>query len=307
MTESASTTSPPNKILLATDLSARCDRALDRAVQLARQWQVPLLLVHALSRESADPWPTHDDMPSARPVPDPAALIERQLRRDLRDDVAGLAIHVLEGEPAEVILDVAKREGCELIVLGTARETFGRSFLGNTVEYLVRKSPASVLIVKKRPRGPYQHVLVGTDFTVESRHGLTAAAALFPQARFTLMHALDIPYQSLWLDAKHRQDFTRMEMATIESFVADAQLPIDIRQRIQLLVEHGPPEFLLQRYVLEQDADLAVIGAFRRGLSFHVLIGGTTRRLVQTIPSDILVVRAPASPAAVQPGESSHT
>lgn len=292
----------PGKILLATDLSASCDRALDRAVQLAGQWQVPLLVVHAQARESAGPWPYADD-PLPPAAADAAALIRQQIQRDLRGAVAELDIHVEEGEPAAVILELAAREHCDLIVLGAARDTLANSLPGSTVESLVRKAPSSVLIVKQRPRGPYRQVLVGTDFTAESRHGLDTAAALFPQAEFTLLHALDIPYKSLWLDPQHRDDFTRMERATIETFAADARLPEDLRQRMHLLVEHGHAELILRRHALVHDVDLCVIGAFRRGLAFHLLIGGTARRIVQTVSSDILVVRAPTSPAAAQPAE----
>ncbi len=39
---------PPKRILLATDLSARGDRALDRATQLASLWGAELAVVHAL-------------------------------------------------------------------------------------------------------------------------------------------------------------------------------------------------------------------------------------------------------------------
>jgi hypothetical protein len=39
---------PPRTILCATDLSSRCDRALDRAALLARHWQAQLVVVHAL-------------------------------------------------------------------------------------------------------------------------------------------------------------------------------------------------------------------------------------------------------------------
>lgn len=284
----------PDRILLATDLSARCDRAVDRAAQLARQWQVPLWVVHAIGREPADTWPSSAHDAAEPPSPGRTALIERQLRQDLGEDLPGLAIHVAEGEPAEVILELARREGCGLIVLGDARQGFACSLPGHTAEQLVRTSPASVLIVRQRPRGEYRHILVGTDFTVESRDGLHAAAALFPQAHIALMHALDIPYQSLWLDEAHRQGFVEMEMATIEAFLADSGLPEQARQRIHPLVEHGHPETMLRNYVLEKEADLTVIGAFRRGLVFHLLIGGTARRLVQAVPGDILVVRAPA-------------
>jgi len=286
---------PPNRILLATDLSARGDRALDRAAQLARQWQVPLLVVHATT-QTAESWPVTDEAPSWRQALEPTAAIERQIRRDLDERVDDLAIHVAEGSPAEVILDATARDGSDLIVLGAASGSLGGGLLGNTAEQLARKSPGSVLVVKNRPHGAYRHILVGTDFTAESRHGLNAAAALFPTAELVLMHALDIPYQSLWLDPAHRQDFTRMEMATMEAFIASAALPDDVRQRIQPLVEHGHPEIMLRNYVLEKDADLTVIGALNRNLAFHVLIGGTARRIVQAVPGDILVVRAPTSP-----------
>lgn len=284
----------PNRILMATDLSARCDRALDRAIQLSGQWQVPLLVVHAAPREAIGAW-------SAMETP---ASLRQRIGRELQGDVADADIHVEEGEPAEVILGVARREHCDLIVLGDASELPGRRLLGNTVETLVRSSPTSVLVVKRRPRGAYRRVLVGTDLTPESRHGLDTAVALFPRAELTLLHALDIPYESLWLDPARRADLNRMEMATIEAFVAEAELPADLRSRMQLLVEHGHPESMLRKHAMEHDSDLTVIGAFRRGLAFHLLVGGTTRRIVQVAPNDVLVVRAQAQPDAGRPGES---
>ena len=288
----AARTTPPNRILLATDLSARCDRALDRAAQLARQWQLPLLVVHAAPRTS-ESWPVADDAPSWRQAPDRTAAIERQIRRDLGERIDELSIHVAEGDPAAVILAATAREGGDLVVLGAAPSGSLGGLLGNTAEQLVRKSPASLLVVKNRPHGAYRHILVGTDFTAESRHGLGTAVALFPGAELVLMHALDIPYQSLWLDPAHRQDFVRMELSTMEAFIAGAALPDDVRQRIQPLIEHGHPEIMLRNYVLEKDADLTVIGALNRNLAFHMLIGGTARRIVHAVPGDILVVRAP--------------
>src|SRR3546814_2882552 len=130
-----------------------------------------------------------------------------------------------------------------------------------------------------------------TDRTTESRNGLEAAAALFPEAGCTLLHALDIPYESLWLDARHREDLARMEMATIQAFAAQARLPADLDRRMRLLVEHGHPESMLRKHALEYDCDLTVIGAFRRGLAFHLPAGGPTRRIVQVAPRDGLVVR----------------
>lgn len=284
---------PPAKILLATDLSARSDRALDRAAQLARQWGSQLLIVHALDRAFESSWTLAEPIPSWRQSLSREANIQNQIKRDLREEVDLLTVHVEEGDAAQVILTTASREGCELIIVGTARdELFGRRLLGNTVEQLVRKSPVSVLVVKARPNGPYQHVLVGTDFTEESRYGLEVAAGSFPQSRMTLMHSFEVPYQALLSDTISSQPFAQTERATMAEFVREAALPGPIRSRILTTIEHGPPGVMLRRYVEEQHADLTVIGAYGKGVLFHLFVGGNAPQIIDSVPSDVLLVRA---------------
>jgi hypothetical protein len=65
---------PPKTIILATDLSSRRDRALDRAIQLANSWGAELLIVHALEGEGL-PLPDHHWLPSWRGPSDAAALV----------------------------------------------------------------------------------------------------------------------------------------------------------------------------------------------------------------------------------------
>ena len=284
---------PPRKILLATDLSSRGDRALDRAAQLARQWDAQLLIVHAIEPAPSSLTWRDLDAPSWRRPPDARVAIERQIRRDLREDVPNLTVLVEEGTAVQVVLDAVAREDCDLVILGAARdELFGRMLLGNTTEHLVRRSPVSVLVVKTRPRGPYRHLLVGTDFTEESRQGLRVATSLFSDAIFMLMYAFEMPYRALLLDNQLSHDFAAMETATIEAFLDESNLAPDVRSRVHTTIEHGPPETMLGAYIVEQGADLTVIGAFGRGLMFHVLVGGTARRIVDAVPSDVLVVRA---------------
>ncbi|GIK50047.1 MAG: universal stress protein [Alphaproteobacteria bacterium] len=288
---------PPQKILLATDLSARSDRALDRATQLARQWNAGLIVVHALENQTiASRSPFYDDLPSWRRPPDPALVVERQIRRDLREPVADLRIIVTQGEAPEVILDVAAQERCDLIVVGATRgQGLGRAVLGRTVEYLIRRAPTSVLVVKSRPSGAYRHILVGTDFTAEAGYGLSVAAHMFPDAAFAVMHAFDMPYRSLSGASQLSRDFSAMEQEEIKAFVRDADMPESVRSGIVTLIEHGRPEVMIHNYVIEQNADLTVIGTVGHGRLFHLLIGGHAPKIVDGTPSDILVVRMPGA------------
>lgn len=82
----------PRTILLATDLSARSDRALDRAVQLARQWNSKLLIVHALEKPPAGApgWTQFEETPSWRRPADPVQMVVEQIRRDAQSEVKDL-------------------------------------------------------------------------------------------------------------------------------------------------------------------------------------------------------------------------
>lgn len=282
----------PRTLLLATDLRGRCDRASDRARQLARQWHARLHVVHVLPASSQE-WPDlpPDDAGLAPPAAEGTYAMQ-QLRREFADDDA-VQLHVVEGAPADAILELAATIGCELIVLGADDEPpIGR--LGRVLESLLRRSPVSLLSVRQRPRGPYAQALIGTDFTAESRYGLEAAAAWLPAARLTLMHVLDVAYQSLWLDASHVDQLLAMERGTMQAFLADTPLPEATLAQLDTRLEHGHAERLLRDAAIAGNADLIVISAFRRGLVFHILVGGTVRRIVPTAPCDVLLVRAPA-------------
>src|SRR5690606_32774670 len=103
---------PQRCIMLATDLSARSDRALDRAVGLAAQRQARLIVLHvyepALADRLAPPDPRRD--------PDrQLALAQRRLARDLGEASPQVEIVVDKGKPVERIRAAAEERGCELI------------------------------------------------------------------------------------------------------------------------------------------------------------------------------------------------
>lgn len=282
---------PPRSILLATDLSADCDRALDRAVALARHWKASLHVVHALSSSEPTPawWALEGDPNSVNA--NQIDFVKRNIRRDLPESIDDLAIHVELGDPYDVISRTAAREACDLIVVGARGPSFA-SLIGQTVTgRLLYRSPHSLLIVKTRPRSDYQHVLVRTDLSPESRCGLETAAAWFSAADITLLHALDIPYRSMFMDAGHSEQFARMEADTTASFMNSAHLPAQARERVQRGVAYGYPEIVLSDYSTSHEIDLTVIGALRRAPILHLLARGTTARIMQSVPTDVLIVR----------------
>src|SRR5699024_4984017 len=123
-----------------------------------------------------------------------------------------------------VVPEVAARERCGLIVMGAGGPSFAGVRVSTIGRQLLRRAACSVLVVKSRPRGPYRHLLVGTDFTAESCRGLETAAAWFADAELSLMHVLDIPYRSMLLEAGQLDAVAQLEHDTMARFVAGARL-----------------------------------------------------------------------------------
>lgn len=283
----------PARLMLATDLSGRGDRALDRAIGLANDWGAELVVVHALEEEAL--YGGGRDLPSWRRPPDLAGTVEQRILEDIRGPHPRLRFHVEDGAPLKVILDAVQTERPDLLIVAMGRTgAFGG--MSRTVDELFRQSPSSMLVVKRRPNGPYGRLLVGTDYTDEAREGLAAAARLFPVADIAVMHAYDMPYRNLYLDPALAERYGAVEQETMATWLAETDLSADARGRITPLIEHGAPESMLAAYVNERAADLTVIGAYERGALFHRVIRGHGPRIVQSVASDVLVVR-PATPA----------
>ncbi|MFC4726754.1 universal stress protein [Coralloluteibacterium thermophilus] len=290
---------PPRAILLATDLSARCDRALDRAVALARQWQARLVVLTVLDpsvRLLAEAAAGH--VPE-RPDPLEAAL--RRLRADADADDVDLVLRVEEGHPGEALLATALEFDCGLIVTGVARnETLGRRLLGTTVDWLVRRATLPVLVVQNRPRRPYATMVAANDFSTSSRYALRVGAAFFPEGRLTLFHAVDVPLLGLRDRSREEAVAEARSAAMLEAreVLEEAGLPAPLRQAADIVVEHGDPARLLRDHVRERAPDLLLLATHGRGALFDIVLGSMARRILECAGTDVLLVRDPRASRA---------
>lgn len=290
----------PGTILLATDLSARCDRALDRAVQLARQWKARLVAVTVV-----DPGTLSETRVRAAPPPSwggdgdgPVARTLRQLRRDAAATDVDIVVRVEEGRVNETLARVAAEEGAGLIVTGIARsESLGRTVLGSTVDWLARHATVPVLVVRDRTRGAYRNIVLASDFSPSARLALERAAGLFAGVPMTVFNAFEVPFLGM-MDPKAQSAIAQgREAATREGqdFLAAATLDPAPREAIRLHVEHGEPVRLTYEYARDHEADLIVLGTHGRSALFDILIGSIARRILETAATDILLVRNPAA------------
>lgn len=287
----------PERVLLATDLSHRCDRALDRAADLARRWEADLVVVHAIERPSGSlALDMSQDVPSAPEPADRAQEVERRLRRYLPLHEIRTAIVVEEGPPAELVLETANRHPADLIVTGVARDrSFQKFLLGGTVDALIRDARNPLLVVKDRTRQPYRQVIVPTDFSDSARYALQTAIILFPDAELTVFHGADAPYAGLMDSTQFLDDMRQAAIVDCHAFLERSGVPDETRARIKIIVEVGAPGPLLARYIEGSDVDLVVVGAHSRGRLMEAVIGNTARAILDSVPCDVLVLRDPSA------------
>lgn len=233
-------------------------------------------------------------LPSWRRPPDPVGLARKHLLADLGATAGKVTVLIDQGDPVEGILRAVETEQCSLIVIGPAKNEFlGRFSLGRTVDRLLRRSRVPLLVVKTRPRKPYRHIVVATDFSDSSRHALQAATRFFPEQKLTVFHAYSSPISDITADRlTHRLKYRDVVMKKYQAFLERMKKP-DTWQEPRVLIEDGSPTFLLRDLVHEEDVDLIVLGSHGHSMILDVFIGSVAKEIMVDVPCDVFLVREP--------------
>jgi universal stress protein A len=152
MTNLAATRADPppaiRQIILATDLGPTSASATDEAFRLAAALQTRLLAVSVIDARSLQ-------LPGGRFRTRVDQERERLETAATHLVVLGRERHVptsfiiWEGDPVESIIDVARSERAELIVVGShGRGTVARALIGSVSDQVVRRAPCPVLVVR---------------------------------------------------------------------------------------------------------------------------------------------------------------
>jgi nucleotide-binding universal stress UspA family protein len=292
---------PLKRMLVASDLSPRAEHALARATLLAREHEAALTVLHVV--EPAPPaglegWPFLPAEIEAQAAAEASAALEARL--------AGVPAHIRTrtGKAFVEIIEQARADDCDLIVLGAHGRAFLRDLLlGTTAERVIRKGDRPVLAVKKPAKGPYRRVTVLVDFSKTAQRALAFATRLAPAARFQLMHAYEIWYEgklrtggttSEQIEQLHRE----YEQKAREQMQASARAAGLDPGTVGYIIRHGYPPTMITHALSENRADLVALGT--RGLSGlrYVLLGSVAEHVLRESPCDVLVAHPPATEAA---------
>lgn len=152
-------------------------------------------------------------------------------------------------------------------------------------------------------RGHYKRVVVATDLSPASVPALRTALRWFGNGSITVFHAYATPLASFAGEVAIREGFRAMAAEDCRRFIADAGLDDEAMRRVQVVLEPGSPEPLLDDYARHHEVDLVVLGTEGAGGLRKALLGSTAEALLRRLQCDVMVVRAsaPKEPDREQP------
>lgn len=142
------------KILVPTDFSEQADYALEAASQLARKYDSEIYLLHLLElpEQFIDPASTGSNQ-----VPEAIFFMRKAHEKfekvKQREILNGIPVYeaVIFKETFKGILDVGKKNDCDLIVMGShGASGLKEVFIGSNTEKVVRNSDIPVLVIKEK-------------------------------------------------------------------------------------------------------------------------------------------------------------
>lgn len=284
------------RIMLATDFSERSDRALRRAVLLAKAHGAVLDLVHVVD----------DDRP--RRIVDHEAVDARVLLRELAhslrsaDGVTCETDVVLSDPFAGIVKAVAEKKPDLLVIGPHRRQILKDAFLGTTAERTIRSVDCPVLMANGPPVAPWRHILLTTDLSDNARNALQrfAALGLGRGARQSVLHVFDaialrlamsdsMPKGNRESYLADRQSEARRDLARFMADLAGLRAELVVRQDTTTTAHeiHEAAEALT--------ADLIVVSTHGKGALARFFLGSVTEKTLQSAKVDVLAL--PPSPA----------
>lgn len=247
--------------------------------------------------------------PTSSPLVTDLKAVVEDLAKPLRARGLDVTTDAVSGDPLhEMLLDRVRRTSAELVVKDTHHHTLAqRTLLTNTDWELIRGCPVSLLLTKPKPWSSAVRVCAAVDpghlddkprlldrcilenasavarrlsgelhlANVYIPMAFVAAAAMTPPA------VMDVSAEALDVERESK----RKELDAMASgyHIAAANVHLEV----------GSTSEVLCRLAAQLNVDIMAMGAVSRSAVKRAFIGSTAERVLEQLPCDLLIVKAP--------------
>lgn len=278
------------RILCATDLGLRSDRAVRRAAVLAKRLNARVLFLHVV-RERQPERVVHLKANRARV----RLMVQAEKAMSHAPDLASVEIHI--GKPRKVIAEIAAEWNADLIVLASPISRRYDRILGTTAERIIRSVACPVLLVNQEPMESYKQIAVASDLSATSARVAQAVRRLgvLDEAFAWFVHASEPAFNGSPAEepaALEELEHRRARWRDVVSAELSAQLAgagLDL-SRVRIAAEFASPLDGIEEIIEKLDPELLVIGTSRWFVLKRMLLRSVAHQILKRVSCDILAV-----------------
>ncbi len=265
-----------NRILVPVAFSARCQDATRYAAALACRFHSELILLHVyLPPLATYASPEGYATPPRFEIEETMARIHQELDGFLAKELCGIKVRreLWEGDPAQTIVEFARAQGCELIVMPThGYGPFRRFLLGSVTAKVLHDACCPIFTGPHLEHPPalespsFAKVLCAIDLGPQTRAVLQWGSWFADQfgSAISVVHALPSAITHLdvvYFDPQWRNDLMQNARCRFDAIRKEIDFPGEIH------VEAGDVPDVVGRTAEAAGADVVVIGrGHRQGL-----------------------------------------
>lgn len=276
-----------NRILVAIDRSAMAEEALKRAIVIAKEKGAQLFVMHVIeSSFIASPFvPSIDENEIEKEI-------KKRVKKLTSEEDVEYVLFVESGSAASSVTLKVKNLNIDLLIIGThGKDDISSNYFGSTVLKLIQRTRIPVLIIKNEAKHAYKKILAPTNLSDYAKESILFAHTLFKKAALKYLHAYVTVDEFMALTYRisaDQQGKFKKELLT-EADIALEKFAKDVAEGEMALItyEASINEDLLA-YVVQDEADLLVLGSKGVGNLNSFLFGSTASYLVRNSPTDVL-------------------
>lgn len=278
------------KFLVGLDGSEASRQAFEEALNFVKETQAEVLAISVVppQRELVSSFSVFGQIKDLIKKNYEKALNEA---KDLAEET-GFKIKTFleEGTPHEKIIEVAQKEGCDLIVTGRRGLTsFEKILLGSTAHKIINESPIDVLIVPRNTKINFKKILAGTDTSEYGNKAVKKAGMIAKSYNGDLgiLSVIKLPVEPI-IDLQEVLEILRKELESHLAFLAE-----DISKegvKTEIFVKFGEPYKVVIETVKEIGATAIVIGAYSS--ASRKSLGSVGEKIIANSICPVLIVKS---------------
>lgn len=281
-------------LVVGFDNSEPSRAALAEASHFVRRHGGRIILVHAVYFDTEEFGIAPDQLEKRLKVGEKICIeTKERLTKEFGIEVQSL---LCEGEPPEVVVEIAEGKKADLIVLGTyGRRGINRLLMGSVTSHVIVHAPVDVLVVK-RPctecTGNYTSILVPFDGSESSKKALIRACE-FSKIDGSLITVIYVIPRYEEMVEFFRSGSIKASLRSEADKILSSARSVASSHGVSIVTEtlEGHAADKIIDFARKQKNDLIVMGSYGyRGVD-KAIMGSTAERVIMAASCPILIAR----------------